>query len=61
MKESPVTTYGAVILAVTSWGLSFIGAKLVLQCFPIFTYIFIRFALAARLVACADHQTEYRD
>ena len=45
--NSEVKTYGAVLLAMILWGFSFVGTKLVLTSFPVFTYIAIRFSLAA--------------
>jgi len=45
--SNKLNTYMILSVAIIFWGLSFIGTKIALKSFSIFSYIFIRFAIAS--------------
>ncbi|PID41193.1 MAG: hypothetical protein CR981_04350 [Proteobacteria bacterium] len=52
MKRTSSITYGALILAVVLWGLSFVATKIALGSFTPFSLIFVRFSAASLFFCC---------
>lgn len=46
-QKTDVSIYGLICITVLFWGISFVATKIALTGIPVFTLIFIRFALAA--------------
>jgi len=54
-QKAGVTIYAIICITVLLWGISFVATKIALVTIPVFTLIFVRFALAAVIFLVLTH------